>query len=170
MAYTWTEQKLVDNNKRALIKYTLEGDTTATANVLLLDVSSLRYALNANGYIMSSNTHPKPIYRTTIKRIFGQMSDTTGYGKLQWSIKDANTTIVTLGSGSFDYDLTSLSGDVATIQNPDSANSTGDILYSASGHSGAHSLTLFIELRKDSGDYDAGQTADPIAFNKGIPV
>lgn len=167
MAYIWTEQRLIDNNKRALIKYTLQGDSTATSNVLLMDASSLKFALNANGYIMSSNTNSKPVYRTYLKRVFGQMSDTPGYSMLQWHINGANTPILTVGSGNFDYDLTALSGDVATIPNIDTANSSGDILYSATGHTGAHGLTLFIELRKESQDYDAGQTADPIAFNKG---
>lgn len=168
MAYVWTEQRLVDNNKRALIKFTLQGDSTATANVLLMDASSLKFALNTNGYIMTNNTDSKSLYRTTIKRIFGQMSSTSGYSTLQWHINGANTPIATVGAGNFDYDLTALSGDIATISNTDAANSSGDILYSATGHSAVHGLTLFLELRKDSRDYDAGQTADPSAFNKGI--
>lgn len=167
MAYVWTEQRLVDNNKRALIKYTLAGDSTATSNATLVDVSTLRFALNTNGYIMTSNVDPKSTYRTYIKRIFGQMSTTPGYSTLQWHINGANTPIATIGAGNFDYDLTALSGDIATIPNTDSANSSGDILYSAAGHTGAHGLTLFVELRKESKDYDSGQTADPTAFNKG---
>lgn len=166
MAYFWTEQRLIDNNKRALIKYTLQGDNTATANVLLMDASSLRFALNANGYIMQSNTHPKSIYKTTVKRIFGQMSNTAGYSRLQWHLNGSNTDIVTIGSGSFDYDFSSM-GDGAVIPNANLTSSTGDILYSATGHTAAHGLTLFLDLRKDGTDFDSGQTADPAAFNKG---
>jgi hypothetical protein len=33
--------------------------------------------------------------------------------------------------------------------------------------SSADAFTLFIDLRKDSRDYDSGQTADPAAFNLG---
>lgn len=166
MAYVWTEQKLIDSNKRALIKYTLQGDNTSTANSLLMDASMLRFSLNANGYIMQSNTHPKSTYKTTVKRVFGQMSNTAGYSRLQWHINGANTDIVTIGPGSFDYDFTSM-GDGAVIPITDSANASGDILYTGVGHAAAYGLTLFLDLRKDSTDYDAGQTADPFAFNKG---
>jgi hypothetical protein len=27
-------------------------------------------------------------------------------------------------------------------------------------------ITMFLELKKDNADYDAGQTADPYAFNR----
>ena len=33
--------------------------------------------------------------------------------------------------------------------------------------SSADAATIFIDLRKDNRDYDAGQTADPVAFNRG---
>ena len=59
MANTITEHRLVDTNKRTLAKYILVSDGTQYANSVLLDVSTLKFALNANGYIMASNTHPK---------------------------------------------------------------------------------------------------------------
>jgi hypothetical protein len=57
-------------------------------------------------------------------------------------------------------------GDGAVISNPE-ANATGDILLTAVTPSGADTITLFLDLRKDSRDYDSGQTADPVAFNLG---
>lgn len=162
MANVIREQKLVDTNKRALIKYVATLDT-ATANTQLVDVSQLRFALNANGFIMQSNTHIKSTYRTTIKRIFGN-SKANGYIKLLWN--GSNTAdIITLTNGNFDYYFDSM-GDGAVIPNPDAA-SNGNILITVVTPSSADALTLFIDLRKDSRDYDAGQTADPVAFNRG---
>ena len=55
-------------------------------------------------------------------------------------------------------------GDGAVIPNPES-NSNGQILISTSGLSPADLATIFVDLRKNPGDYDQGQTADPYAFN-----
>lgn len=163
MANIIKEQKIVDNNKRALLKYVFIYVDTAQANTVLVDASMLSGALNTSGKIMTSNTNPKSTYRTKIKRIFGT-AKSSGYVKLQWQ-GDSNSEIVTFNSGSFDYNFESL-GDVATIGNPE-ANATGDILFSTSGAASGDVFTLFVDLRKDSQDYDAGQTADPIAFNRG---
>lgn len=161
MANVIKEQKIVDTNKRALIKYVATLDTAA-ANTLLVDASGLKFALNANGYIMQSNTHPKSVYRTTVKRIFGN-AKANGYIKLTWD--GANTEdIVAITDGSFDYFFDPM-GDGAVISNPD-ANTTGDILISVVSPSATDAITLFVDLRKDSRDYDAGQTADPVAFNR----
>ena len=157
------EQEIVDNNKRALLKYVATLDTAA-ANTLLVDVSQLNLALNANGYIMQSNTHPKSVYRTTIKRIFGN-AKANGYIKLTW--QGSNTSdIVAITDGNFDYFFDPM-GDGTVIPNPDPV-SNGDILISVVSPSATDALTLFIDLRKDSRDYDAGQTADPYAFNRGF--
>jgi hypothetical protein len=157
------EHKIIDNQKRALIKYVFLYVDTAQANTVLVDVSNLGYALNANGKIMSSNVHPKPTYRTKVKRIFGT-AKSSGYVKLQWH-GDSNSEIVTFNTGSFDYNFESM-GDVATIGNPE-ANSTGDILLTTSGAASGDVFTLFVDLRKDNQDYDSGQSADPVAFNQG---
>jgi len=82
MANIITEQRIVDNNKRALIKYVGTIDT-AVANSTLLDASSLSLALNTNGQIMTSNTDIKSTYKTTIKRIFGT-AKANAYIKLCW--------------------------------------------------------------------------------------
>jgi hypothetical protein len=162
MANIFTEQKIIDSNKRALVKYVGTVDT-AVANTILLDASSLRFSLNANGQIMTSNTNIKSNYRTTIKRIFGY-AKANAYYRLQWA-GDSNSSIVTIGTGTFDYSFDPM-GDGAVISNPE-ANATGDILLTAVTPSGADTITLFLDLRKDSRDYDSGQTADPVAFNLG---
>jgi hypothetical protein len=163
MANLIREQRIVDNNKRALLKYVIVSDGTAEANTTLVDVSTLKFALNANGYIMQSNTHPKNTYKTTIKRIFA-LAGTSGSVKLQWN-GDANSEIIVLPTGRVDLDFESM-GTGAVIWNPE-ANSTGDILLSTSNVASGDHFTIIIDLRKDSTDYDAGQTADPAAFNSG---
>jgi len=163
MANLIREQRLVDNNKRALLKYTMTIDS-AVANSTLVDVSTLRFALNANSYIMSSNTDSRSNYRTTIKRIFGT-AKANGYIKLQWQ-GSTNSEIVVLNTGDFNYDFESM-GDGATIFNTEAAGANGDILLSIITPSGADAATIFIDLRKNQSDYDQGQTADPAAFNRG---
>lgn len=163
MANVIRGQRIIDSNKRALIKYVIVSDGTQQSNTVLVDVSTLQFALNANGYIMSSNTHPKSNYRTTIKRINGQVVSANAKIKLQWH-GDANSEIVTMGGGSFDFDFQSM-GDGAIIPNPE-ANTSGDILISTASLSAGDLATIFIDMKKDGQDYDSGQTADPYAFNR----
>lgn len=160
MANVIREQRLIDSNKRALIKYVILSDGTAEANTRLVDASTLALALNANGYIMTSNTHPKSNYKTTVRKIKAY-SRTSGSFRLKWE-GDANSEIITFGSGSVDF---TFENDGAVIPNPE-ANATGDILISTANIAFGDAVTLFIDLRKDSEDYDAGQTADPYAFNR----
>jgi len=157
------EQKIIDSNKRALIKYVVIADGTQNSNTVLVDVSTLAFALNANGYIMQSGVHPKIKYNTTIKRVFGQVSAANAKMKLQWQ-GASNSEIVTFGAGSFDYDFQSM-GDGATIPNPETS-SNGHILISTSNFYAGELATLFIDLKKAGEDYDQGQTADPYAFNR----
>lgn len=163
MANVIREQRIIDSNKRALIKYIIVSDGTQNANTVLVDVSTLAFSLNANGFIMSSGTDPKSKYRTTVKRVSGQVVSSGAKIKLQWH-GDANSEIVTIGGGSFDFDFQSM-GDGATISNPE-ANSSGDILISTAGLSSGDLATIFLDIRKDGQDYDSGQTADPYAFNR----
>lgn len=162
MANILKGQRIIDSNKRTLIKYVFLSDGTAEANSTLVDASSLAFALNTNGYIMSSNVNPKTSYRTTIKRIFGN-AKVNSYVTLQWA-GTSNAEIATIGSGSFDYDFQSM-GDGATIPNPE-ANSSGDVLISTAGLASGDLVTLFVDLKKDGQDYDSGQAADPYAFNR----
>ena len=163
MANLIREQKIIDSNKRALIKYVIVSDGTQNSNTVLVNVSSLAFALNANGYIMQSGVDPKTKYNTTIKRIHGQVAASTAKIKLQWQ-GDSNSEIVTFGSGSFDYDFQSM-GDGATIPNPES-NSNGHILISTFNLAANDLMTIFIDLKKNGSDYDQGQAADPYAFNR----
>lgn len=161
---TITEQKLIDNNKRALIKYTFVFDGTELANTRIVDASNLKFSLNSTGKIATSNTNLRNYYKTDVKRIFGLGSFQTagGYADIKWN--GTNTaTIVLVGDAPFDFDFQSM-GDGAVISNPD-ATSNGDILISTNNTDSGDTLTLFIDLRKDSSSYDAGQTADPTAFN-----
>lgn len=157
-----TGQKLVDSTKRALLKYVYISDGTNSGNNTLLDVKTLAYSLNARGVIMTSNTDPKTTYRTYIKRIFGQ-AKSNGYITLQWA-GDTNSRIVSISTGPFDYNFESM-GDGAVIPNPE-ANSNGNILITTVNTVAADVATIFIDLKKDARDYDAGQTADPKAFNQ----
>ena len=162
MANLIRQQKIIDSNKRALIKYVVVSDGSQQSNTILVNVSTLAFAMNTNGYIASSDADTKANYTTTIKRVFGQVSSSSGKLKLQWH-GDANSEIVTMSNGSFDYDFQSM-GDGATISNNDTSP-TGDILFSVINNKNNDSFTLFIDLKKDNNDYDAGQTADPYAFN-----
>lgn len=157
MANVIREQKLIDSNKRSLVKYVILSDGTQESNTRLLDASSLAFALNATGVI--SQTNLKSNYRTSIKKIKAY-SKTTGSIRLKWE-GDANSEIITFGSASVDFNF---ENDGAVITNPE-ANATGDILISTLGLTTGDAITIFLDLRKDSLDYDAGQTADPYAFN-----
>ena len=156
-------QRLVDSTKRVLTKIVLVSDGTQESNTTLVDVSSLRFALNTAGNIMTANVDPKTQYRTTIKRIMGNVK-ANGTIRLQWH-GAGNSEIITAGTGSFDYNFESMV-DGGVITNPESSSS-GDILISTVGLVGSDCATIFIDQRKDNGDYDAGQTADPYAFNRG---
>lgn len=163
MANKIIEQKLVDSTSRALIKYVYISDGSAAANLTLVDASSLANAMNANSQLMVANTHPRTIYRTSIKRIYGT-AKANGYYALQWG-GASNTEIITITSGIFDFNFDAL-GLSASISNPDSSP-TGDILITSSGAASGDAITLFIDLKKDARDFSAGQHADPAAFNKG---
>ena len=169
MANIIRSQKLVDNNRTAVVKIVGILDNSAMANSTILDVSQLAYSLNTNGYIMSANVDYKTTYRTTIKRIWGQGGLKDGRAILKWQGINgfANTEICTFHDSSFDYNFASM-GSPGSIPIEDSANSTGDIVMSLDGNNLNDSFTLFIELHKDGRDFDQGQTRDPLAFNNGL--
>lgn len=163
MANIIREHRIVDNNKRSLIKYVMISDGTAESNSKLVDASTLSGALNVNNQLMLSNTHPRTNYRTTIKRVFGQ-AKANGYFTINWQ-GDSNSEIVTISNGSFDYNFENL-GDNAVIPNPET-NATGDILLTSYNNKTGDSFTLFVDLRKNNEDYHAGQFSDPVSFNRG---
>jgi cell division inhibitor SulA len=69
MANALHVQKLIDNNKRALVKLVWLSDGTAEANTVMIDAASLGFAMNVNNMIMGAATDRKSNYRTTIKHI-----------------------------------------------------------------------------------------------------
>lgn len=164
MANLIRQQKIIDTNKRALVKFVIVSDGTNEANTVLLNVSTLAFALNTNGYIMTGGADARSNYRTTIKRINGQIGSTNGAVRVQWH-GAANSEIIAVADGNFDFDFQSM-GDGATIPNPET-NTNGNILISTAGLAGGDVATIFIDLKKDGRDYDQGQTADPVAFNRG---
>jgi hypothetical protein len=164
MANKIIEEKLVDSNKRALVKYVYISDASAEANTLLLDASALAFSLNANGYIMASNTHAKAAYRVHVKRAYGsaRVANTVS---LAWR-SSTNTEFLTIQSGTFDYNFGAAGTGGGVITNPMATGANGDILLNVRSPSFGDSFTLFLELSKDGNDFDQGQTADPIAFNR----
>lgn len=163
MANIIREQRIIDNNKRTLIKYVFISDGTAESNTRLVDASTLSGALNVNNQIMVSNTHPKTNYRTTIRKIFGQ-AKANGFFTLNWQ-GDSNSQIVTVADGRIDYNF-EVMGDNAVVPNPE-ANATGDILLTSYNNKAGDAFTIILDLRKNSEDYHAGQFNDPTAFNRG---
>lgn len=163
MAATIHEQRIIDTNKRALIKWVYISDGVQNANTTLLDVSTLNYAMNTNNKIMSSGVDKKSNYRVNIKRIMGSIhTKNKGTAMLQWH-GSANSPIAIASDSFIDFNFDAL-GDGAVIPNPE-ANTNGNLLITTTGLQAGDAFTLFIDLRKDARDYDQGQTADPVAFN-----
>ena len=160
MATTVSKQILVDTNRRTLVKFVGYGGTDA--NTVLLDASTLNYSLNVNNLLLGAGVDRKKTYYNTIRRIYGQaqMGASTNV-TLQWK-SDTNNSIVTFGTGFFDYnfDPQGLSASIPLS----GANATGDIVFSSTAGS-SDSWTLFVEIHKDGGGYDQGQREDPAAFN-----
>lgn len=171
MANVITQTKLIDSTKRALIRYVIKSDGTAEANSKILDVSGLANSLNTSGKIMTGNTDVRGVYRTSIVRIFGSYAaKNKGHLELGWETTNSSNNVsnfATFGEGFFDYNFTGL-GHGDAISTP-SSNTNGDIILSAT-LANQDLITFYIDLKKDNRDYDAGQTADPAAFNAaGIP-
>ena len=161
MATILNKQTLVDTNRHTVIK--VVGTGGGDANVSLITASGLAFAINATGQVSTLN--PKRLNRVAVKRVWGQGQISNNKSvTLQWG-GNSNSSIVTFGTGSFDYtfDMGSTQG---IIEIPDTPNCTGDIVFTSTATTG-DAWTLFIDLKKDGRDYDQGQTRDPAAFNKG---
>lgn len=167
MANRVETHKLIDNNKRALIKYVIFADGTATANSVLIRFGDLNNAINATGYV--SSVDPQVHYGVSIKRIYGvnKVQAAGAYISLKF-YNDSNSEIVALGDGNFDIDIAGVAGENAVINSP-VANSIG-LVYSAVSPTNNDVFNLFIDMRKDSSDFDPGYTNDPTAFNKGWTI
>lgn len=158
MATVLTKQTLVDTNRHAVIKIVGAGGTDANASLVV--AANLAFAINATGQV--STTNPKRLNRVAIKRIWGQGQLSTGSVTLKWGGNN-NSSIVTFGNGPFDYNFDAGSTP-GTIEIPDQANCTGDIVFSSTAGA-TDTWTLFIDLKKDGKDFDQGGARDPQAFN-----
>lgn len=155
-------QTLVDTNRQTVIK--VVGFGGGDANASLIVAANLSYAINATGQV--SMTNPKRLNRIAIRRIWGQgQMALSKHVHLQWA-GNTNTTIATFGTGQFDYNF-DMGSTPGSIEIPDQANSTGDIIFSSNA-GGTDAWTLFIDIKKDGRDYDQGQTRDPAAFNRNV--
>lgn len=118
MATVFTTQTLVDSTTRTLIKVVGVGGTDA--NVKLVTAANLAFALTSNGAAVlkpGDTANAKSQYRTTVKRVFGHGQLTAGkYVMLHWA-NDANTNMISFGTGSFDYNF-SADGTVGCIPQP----------------------------------------------------
>jgi hypothetical protein len=157
MATVIQTQTLVDNNRRALVKFVGTGGNDSGT---LLGVADLAFALNTSGQIISGGVDKRDVYHVSLKRIWGQGQMTQGKSViLKWG--GNNDYIVSFGDGQFDYNFDA-EGLTAAI--PLSGNTSGDIVYTSTAGT-TDTWTLFIDLKKDGRDFDQGQTADPAAFN-----
>jgi hypothetical protein len=161
MATVLTTQILVDTNRHSVIK--VVGTGGGDSNVSLVVAANLAYAINATGAV--SNTNPKRLNRIAFRRIWGhgQMGVANNV-TLKWG-GNTNTAIVTFGHGPFNYSFAADSTP-GLIRIPDTANCTGDIIFSSTAGA-TDSWTLFMDIKKDGSDYDQGQARDPAAFNSG---
>ena len=164
----------VDTNKTVVAK--LIGTAVGAESVASkIDAGALKFALNANGGIMNTATNDrKSMYRLELKRAIYDVNPGTGgqgYVRLFWTSNNNTATILTLtGQGDFNP---SLGTDNYTINNNallvDAAGSPrGNVGMETVGFSATNgSYSIVLTFRKDPGDYDQGQTADPAAFNAG---
>lgn len=171
MAIYHQEQRLVDDTTRAVIKLTGRFDSQGPHdNVVAIDVSTLAYAKNTNGGVMSGNTDIKPWYRTAVRYVKGTHNIANGFISLMYQGTGgvAQSDIAVLTYGYTNFDLTeSYKG--ALITNKNTAGSTnGDILMTIKGATGNSSYCILVELRKDAQDYDFGANADPYGLRGGF--
>lgn len=152
-------QKLVDQNKKVLVKMTgtFDGASGQETSVIKVDVSSLAFALNTSGKIMTANTNPKSTYRVYPTKIIYSVGINSGYVRLHYDDAGDGTLGVLRSSGDIDTEALSLSNPQAT--------SNGDICLSTMGAVANDSYTVIMDMRKEATDYDQGQTAEPQPFN-----
>jgi hypothetical protein len=159
MATVVTTQILLDTNRHSVIKVVGQGG--GDANVSLVVAANLAFAINATGQV--SNTNPKRLNRVAVRRAWGagQMGSSNNV-TLKWG-GNTNSAILTFGAGPFNYNFSS-DATPGVIRIPDTANCTGDILFSSTAGA-TDSWTLLLDLKKDGSDYDQGGARDPLAFN-----
>lgn len=151
MANATTEQRIIDGTHKAVVKLTGTTDgASGQIGGVVIDVSTLAYAKNANSALMTSNTDPKSLYRVYVKKILADVVG--GMVTLSWQGNAANNTMVTLGPGYREFDFEFIGG---LMSNP-SSNSTGDIILNTSAFGANNAYTIVLELKKDGNDYVTG--------------
>lgn len=155
-------QIISDTTRKVVVK--LWGDASEPNPTLKVDAGLLAFALNANNRIASTpGTDRKSKYRLELAKVLYdvQSGDTRGYVKLMWNGDSPNTIITLSGSGELRF---SEGSDVFTVNNAVAANSTGNVLLSTAGFNANCAYSIFATFKKNAGDYDQGQTADPTGF------
>lgn len=154
--------KLIDSTKRVV--YRLISDVSE-AKTLKIDAGSLNFALNTNNKILGTGTDRKSKYKLHLKRItYDVKSDVPGAYVLFSTDGDLGNNIITC-SGHDDKRF-SEGGDSFMIDCANVGNTTGNIFLTTIGFSGNCAYTVILDFKKEGGDFDQGQTADPKAFNR----
>ena len=154
MAAEYNIQKLVDTNRRAVIKFTCNFTSANSA-----DLTNLVF-IRAN--TLSGAFANLTYYDLAVKEIFYSVKS-AGNGRISLSWAGANTTnnipMLTLAGGAH----VEFTGNFSPLVN-NAPNPNGDILLQFKNMVEGDSATVIIDVRKNVQYYDAGQTADPDAF------
>lgn len=152
--------KLVDSTNRLVIK--LFGDSTET-RALKIDTGALAYSLNVNNFILGAGTDRKTLYALSLRRAIYdiQQGDTSCFFRLSNDAATPNTILTFSEAGDMNLDI----GGPASI-NCASGAANGNIFgeFICTGNA---AYSIILDFRKEARHYDQGQTADPIAFNRG---
>jgi hypothetical protein len=158
--------RIVDSTRRLVLK--MHGDANE-ASILKVDPATLAFALNANSVIISAGADRRPQYRMALKKVYYdvQSGDSRGYVRVHTDggANIANTLFTVSGTGTLSF--RSDDGDSLAISTDQlGLSTTGNIFLTAVGFSGNAFYTIVADFKKDNRDFDAGQTADPKAFNR----
>lgn len=163
MSNTFTYQKIIDTNKKSVIKLTGMFDGSGQeANTKRIQANTLFGALDANNNLLITGNTAKTYYELSLFKCWFDIN-TSGYIQLYWT-GDTNTPLLNL-SGCGEYNLNS--GQPSIKNNNSSANTTGDIGITSVGMIANNSYTIILELHKNSSYYNYGQLTEPSVFNYG---
>lgn len=156
---TFTYEKIIDTNKKSIIKLTgFFTDDINENNSSRIQASSLNGALDIYGEFLTPEKTPLPYYELSIYKCWYNI-DVNGYIILYWK-NDVNTPILIL-NGSGEYNL---NGSCIPIVNSPENNSNGDIGIQSVSCINNNTYTIILELHKNNKYYNAGQLNDPNAF------
>lgn len=166
MANITSFQKLVDTNRKAVIKITnrFDGASGQDSGRLVIDSSNLAFALNTTGGLKTGGTNALPRYRVDVVKAYGSVSP-GGQVLVQYdntvAANQQNSIVAIFNQGFSNYDE---EGHV--MNNPHFGTSNGNIIVTTLGIGANGSYDITLELRKDAMHFGAGQHADPAAFNR----